>query len=59
MVTKGFSFQNGQILFFPQFAYLIGNLWSLATRYLFRVLHAIISIKQYHSAICQPVDNHG
>ena len=58
-LVKGFDFQNEQILFFPQCAYPLRNLWSLATRCLFRVLHVIIPIKQYHSALCQVVDNHG
>ena len=58
-LVKGFGFQNEQILFFAQFAYPLRNLWSLANRCLFRVLHAIISIKQNCSAFCQAVDNHG
>ena len=58
-LVKGFHFQNEQVLFSPQFAYPLRNLWSLATRCLFRVLHAIISIKQYCGALCQAVDNHG
>ena len=61
-LVKGFGFQNDQILFSPQFAYPtypLRKLWTLATRCLFRVLHAIISIKQYHSTLFQAVDNHG
>ena len=61
-LVKGFGFQNDQILFSSQFlypAYPFRNIRSLATRCLFKVLHAIFSIKQYHSALCQAVDNHG
>ena len=61
-LVKGFDFQNEQILFSPQFAYPtfpLRKIWSVATRCLFRVLHVIISIKQYHSSLCQAVDNHG
>ena len=61
-LVKVFGYQNDQILFSPQFAYPTYPLrkpWSLATRCLFRVLHVIISIKQYRRALCQAVDNHG